>query len=75
MVQVATTYGFIGLGHMGHGMAKNIRQKISEGCNLVIYDINSAAVQKFVSDYSNSSNMKAATSPKQVAELAVRIIL
>jgi 3-hydroxyisobutyrate dehydrogenase-like beta-hydroxyacid dehydrogenase len=74
MVQATTTYGFIGLGQMGHGMAKNIRQKIPVDCNLVIYDINTEAVKRFVSDYSNGSNVIAAVSPKHVGELGVSAI-
>ncbi|CEL01814.1 Putative 3-hydroxyisobutyrate dehydrogenase [Aspergillus calidoustus] len=36
-----TTYGFIGLGQMGHGMAKNLRAKIPNSDTLYIYDVNS----------------------------------
>ncbi|PVH81136.1 hypothetical protein DL98DRAFT_625978 [Cadophora sp. DSE1049] len=70
MVQATTTYGFIGLGQMGHGMAKNIRQKIPENCNLVIYDVREEAMTDFMNNFGNGSNTLAATSPKQVAELA-----
>ena len=56
---------------MGHGMAKNIRQKIPEPCTLVVYDINTDAVENFVGEFGNGSNIKAASSPKEVAELAV----
>ena len=73
MVQATTTYGFIGLGQMGHGMAKNIRQKIPENCNLVIYDVKEEAMTDFVNDFGNGSNILAAASPKQVAELAVSL--
>lgn len=38
----AITVGFIGLGRMGRGMASNLCRK---GFNLVVYDINSVAVQ------------------------------
>lgn len=71
MVQATTTYGFIGLGQMGHGMAKNIRQKIPENCNLVIYDVREETMASFINDFGNGSNVLAATSPKHVAELAV----
>jgi hypothetical protein len=56
---------------MGHGMAQNIRPKVPESCKLVIYDINTATLEKFISEYSTNSNVVAATSPKHVAELAV----
>jgi 3-hydroxyisobutyrate/3-hydroxypropionate dehydrogenase len=74
MVQATTTYGFIGLGQMGHGMAKNIRQKIPENCNLVIYDVRTEAMTEFIKDCSNGSNVIAAISPKQVGELAVSLL-
>lgn len=60
-----------GLGQMGHGMAKNIRQKIPAESVLVIYDINQEVMRQFVQDFSNGFNVRIASSPKQVAELAV----
>lgn len=56
---------------MGHGMAKNIGQKIPESSILVVYDINPETVHRFLNDYNSASNIKAASSPKEVAELAV----
>ena len=56
---------------MGHGMAKNIRQKISDDSTVVVYDINHAALEQFVKDFSSHGPIIAAGSPKEVAELAV----
>lgn len=56
---------------MGHGMAKNIRQKVSSDSTVVVYDINHAAVEQFVKDFSRHGPIVTAGSPKEVAELAV----
>ncbi|KAH7253114.1 hypothetical protein FSOLCH5_013923 [Fusarium solani] len=64
-----TTYGFIGLGQMGHGMAKNIRLRIPDSFLLVVYDVNQEAVQRFIDEH-NGTGVRAASSPKEVAELA-----
>ncbi|KAA8652811.1 uncharacterized protein ATNIH1004_001718 [Aspergillus tanneri] len=71
MSTVPTTYGFIGLGQMGHGMAKNLRLKISSSNKLFIYDIDPAAVQRFVSEFGDGGNVVATSSPKEVAEYSV----
>ena len=57
---------------MGHGMAKNIRQKVSNDSTIVVYDINHAALEQFVKDFSHHGPIVTAGSPKEVAELAVR---
>ncbi|PCG92836.1 Dehydrogenase, multihelical [Penicillium occitanis (nom. inval.)] len=64
------TYGFIGLGQMGHGMVKNLRQKIPKQSLLVIYDINKAVTEKFVAEHAKGNNVRIAASPKEVAEIA-----
>ena len=56
---------------MGHGMAKNIRQKISNDSTVVVYDINHSALEQFVKDFSRHGPIIAAGSPKEVAEIAV----
>jgi 3-hydroxyisobutyrate dehydrogenase-like beta-hydroxyacid dehydrogenase len=71
MPSATTTYGFIGLGQMGHGMAKNIRSRIPPSCVLLIYDINQKVVQQFVENFGEKENVIAATSPKEVASRAV----
>ncbi|CRG84134.1 hypothetical protein PISL3812_01461 [Talaromyces islandicus] len=64
------TYGFIGLGQMGHGMAKNLRQKIPESSILVIFDINKETMQRFVQEHGQGGNVKTASSPKEIAQVA-----
>jgi prephenate dehydrogenase len=63
----------LGLGQMGHGMVKNLRQKIPEQSLLVIYDINKAVTEKFVAEHAKGNNVRIAASPKEVAEIAVSI--
>ncbi|KAH8894629.1 hypothetical protein GQ53DRAFT_858108 [Thozetella sp. PMI_491] len=62
-------YGFIGLGQMGHGMAKNIRLKIPQSDVLVIFDVNPQSAGRFVKEFAGS-NVVVAESPKAVAEVA-----
>lgn len=59
---------------MGHGMAKNLREKLPASSNLVIYDINKAAASAFIDEFGNCKNIVAAASPREVTELAVRIL-
>lgn len=37
-----------GLGQMGHGMAKNLRQKIWKDSIFVVYDINPVGLEQFI---------------------------
>ncbi|RDW69340.1 hypothetical protein BP6252_08360 [Coleophoma cylindrospora] len=43
-------WGFIGLGQMGFNMAKNLQKKLPSTDTIRIYDINTAAIQKFVDE-------------------------
>lgn len=72
MPSATTVFGFIGLGQMGHGMAKNIRLRIPSSCLLLIFDINQETVKKFIDDFGVDGNVVAATSPKEIASQAVR---
>lgn len=56
---------------MGHGMAKNIRLKIPKSSLLVIYDVSQSAMHRFVKEF-KGENVKAVSSPKEVATYAVR---
>jgi hypothetical protein len=60
-----------GLGQMGFGMAKNIRRKIAQESTLIIFDVNHAAMDRFVEEFDNNVNIIQAKSPKEVAEKAV----
>ena len=70
MVHATPVYGFVGLGQMGHGMAKNIRQKIPEESVLIIYDINTAVLEQFARDFGNGSNVRIAKSPVEITRSA-----
>lgn len=58
---------------MGHGMAKNLRQKLPETCLLVVYDINKETMQRFIHDYGQADNIKPASSPREISEVTVSI--
>lgn len=58
---------------MGHGMAKNLREKLPTSSNLVIYDINPVAIVDFENQFGGASNIITASSPREVAEHAVSL--
>ena len=58
--------GFIGLGNMGNGMAKNLLQK---GEQVVAFDVDKASLDAAV-----AAGAKAASSPAEVAAAAARIV-
>ncbi|KAL1860826.1 hypothetical protein Plec18170_001338 [Paecilomyces lecythidis] len=66
------TWGFIGLGQMGYEMAKNLRTKIPASDTLVIRDIDSNIMKKFVDEVKSSSsetlNVELASNAREVAE-------
>jgi hypothetical protein len=66
----ADRMALLGLGQMGHGMAKNIRQKIPEDSILFIYDINTLALEAFAREFGNGSNVRIAVSPVEIARAA-----
>jgi 3-hydroxyisobutyrate dehydrogenase-like beta-hydroxyacid dehydrogenase len=63
------TYGFIGIGVMGWGMAQNLRAKIPESSTLVICELVEARRDKFVAE--TKGKITVAHSPREVAEQAV----
>jgi 3-hydroxyisobutyrate dehydrogenase-like beta-hydroxyacid dehydrogenase len=65
----SVTYGFIGLGVMGYGMAKNLRSKISKSSTLVICELVEKRRDQFVAE--TEGLLKVAHSPKDVAQQAV----
>ena len=64
------TYGFIGIGVMGYGMALNLRKKTPKSTPLIICDVNAAQKEKFLKDADGP--VEVADSPREVAEKAVR---
>lgn len=56
---------------MGFGMAKNIRKKIPPQSALIIFDVNTEAMDRLVKEFGENSNIIQAKSAKVVAEMAV----
>jgi len=71
MSSTKVVYGFVGLGQMGHGMAKNIRQKIPGSCLLLVFDINKDVTSSFARDFGTEGNVLVVDSPKDMAQRAV----
>jgi hypothetical protein len=67
------TYGFIGIGVMGWGMAQNLRVKIPQSSALVICELVEARREKFVAEVEGL--IEVAKSPREVAERAASINL
>ena len=61
--------GFVGLGNMGFPMAENLVSKLPPGSKVLVYDIASEAVAKFVALHPDSA--VACVSAKGVTENAV----
>jgi hypothetical protein len=65
------TYGFIGIGVMGWGMAKNLRAKIPESAQLVICELVETRRDSFIAE--TDGLIEAVHTPREVAEKAVSI--
>ena len=63
-------YGFIGLGNMGFGMAKNLRASMPKQCKLVVCELSTERRDEFIS--SVKGLVEAADSPRSIAEQCVR---
>ena len=64
-----TTYGFIGIGVMGYGMAANLRKKLPQSSNLIICEVNQERREKFFAE--QQGLLEVAQSPRELAEKAV----
>jgi 3-hydroxyisobutyrate dehydrogenase-like beta-hydroxyacid dehydrogenase len=67
------TYGFIGIGVMGWGMAQNLRAKIPESSILIICELVQARRDQFIAQ--TQGLLRVAMTPKEVAEQAVSVII
>lgn len=63
-------YGFIGLGNMGFGMAKNLRKSMPTQSKLVVCELNTIRRDEFISTVDGL--VEAADSPRELAETCVR---
>lgn len=69
------TYGFIGIGVMGYGMAMNLRSKIPTTSKFVLCEINTTRRDQFVAEaISKGLDVQIADSPRALAEQADIII-
>lgn len=66
------TYGFIGVGVMGTGMAKNLRAKMPPSSKLLICEVNKARRDEFFA--TTEGLLEVAESPKKLAEKAVSAV-
>ncbi|KXJ87805.1 putative 3-hydroxyisobutyrate dehydrogenase [Microdochium bolleyi] len=66
--------GFIGLGAMGYGMAKNVRQRMDRNATLYVNDVNRAACEAFKAEFSSLGAIEIAESARLVAEHALRVV-
>jgi 3-hydroxyisobutyrate/3-hydroxypropionate dehydrogenase len=63
------TYGFIGIGVMGYGMAANLRAKLPKSSKLIICEVNQERREKFLAE--QQGLLEVAHSPRELVEKAV----
>ncbi|KXT16124.1 hypothetical protein AC579_5073 [Pseudocercospora musae] len=68
------TYGFVGLGNMGYGMAMNVRKKMPSASTLVVCELDQARKKGFCSEAKQYGKVETADTPKEVAERCDTII-
>lgn len=68
IVRLGQYLPLLGLGSIGHGMAKNLRQKLPSSTTLHVYDINEQAVNRLVTEYGSYGKIQPATSAKILAD-------
>lgn len=62
-------YGFIGLGNMGFGMAKNVREKIPASSKLIVCELVASQRDKFVQDV--EGDIETVETPREIGERCV----
>lgn len=65
----AGTYGFIGIGVMGYGMAANLRAKLSKSSRLIICEVDQERRQRFFAE--RQGLLEVANSPRELVEKSV----
>ncbi|ETN41461.1 uncharacterized protein HMPREF1541_03397 [Cyphellophora europaea CBS 101466] len=68
------TYGFVGIGVMGYGMAMNLRSKIPSTSKFILCEINGTRRDQFINEASAKGKVEVAQSPKELAQLADIIV-
>ena len=70
-------FGWIGLGNMGYGMCMNLTTKMPPSASLVILDLNTTAMDKFVAEAESKGvkNVSKVASPKEVTAKSVSLSL
>ena len=63
------TYGFVGLGNMGSGMAKNLRARMPKQSTLIVCELDEKKRQDFVA--STEGFIETADTPRELAEKSV----
>lgn len=63
------TYGFIGLGIMGFGMAQNLRAKMPMDSTLVVCELVEIRREKFIAE--TDGLVRVANSPREISEQCV----
>lgn len=67
--QSDVTYGLIGIGNMGYGMATNLRKNIPKDSKLIICELDKPRLEKFVSE--TQGLIETAETPKELCDKAV----
>ncbi len=62
-------WGFIGLGNMGAGMAKNVRQKMPSSSKLIVCELVTSQRDDFCSNV--EGDVETAETPREIAEKCV----
>lgn len=71
----ASDVGFVGLGKMGYGMARNLGAAMTSGDRLVVHDINQDAVTQLAAEaFPAGVAVEVASSPREVAEKSDALI-
>lgn len=64
------SYGFIGLGQMGYGMAQNLRRKTNQASRFIICELDAIVRNQFIEE--TGGDVEVADTPAAVAEHSVR---
>ncbi|KAF4460204.1 3-hydroxyisobutyrate dehydrogenase [Fusarium albosuccineum] len=63
---MSDSYGVIGLGIIGYGMASNLRKKLPSSTTLYIFDINKDVCQRLINEFGGHGPIEVASSAKNL---------